>query len=297
MCDYLQFESIFDPFKTNATFQSVIYVFNNINNDSKYKYEIATQNASKSIELIQNKPPNNGRCIANKNEGQALKDRFNITCNSYNDIETQQQAGNNLIKYYFISYDNTIIKQSENGKYSIMYGKSGIQYLQAVIMDSNGGYICKTLKFNILKNTDISQILNASDAGIKDISDALTDALQVDSGNNNTCNDCQNIQEYANNALNNMLQGLGNISNSSDNTVLSESLVTIGSLINIQSTINQKNTDYITLNSGERSEELIDAFVLLLDEFTNNAAFSGGTATPMDDSVAETVVKSLDSLM
>ena len=158
MCDYLQFESIFNSNQQNVTFQNIIQINEDQNNNDKYEYNVITQNKTSMIELIMNQPPSNGRCIANRKEGQALKDIFNVTCYNFKDIDNLQSNVLGL-KYYFISNDNTLIKQSIDGTFNMIYGKSGIQYLSAVIIDSYGAYICKTLKFIVSPNYNITDIL------------------------------------------------------------------------------------------------------------------------------------------
>ena len=120
MCNYLQFESIFNLISTNATFQSTLYIYNNdkITNISNYKYNITPQNKTSMIELITNKPPSNGRCIANKNEGIAIIDRFNVTCNCYTDTDTSIQSQSQTqtqiqgLKYYFINHQKNSHRSS-----------------------------------------------------------------------------------------------------------------------------------------------------------------------------------------
>ena len=120
-------------------------------------------------------------------KGQALQTIFKISCNDYIDPETVSSVSNtNKIKYYFIKHSNGNALNTNtplNNELSLTFGKSGKQYISAIIIDIYGGYICKTIAVNVTSlspniniSNSVKSYLNDSE-GLNNVGLALIDML------------------------------------------------------------------------------------------------------------------------
>lgn len=145
----------------------------------KKKYFILIDcSKSDSISFTVNTAPRSGICNVTPKNGTALIDRFNVTCINWFD--------NQILKYYFIHSNipylgkNMLPIYNKNNFKSFIFS-SGNQYIQPVIMDSLGGFVCdNTLTVNVFSlinaNTSVSDLLtvfNSNNSGNTNISSEL----------------------------------------------------------------------------------------------------------------------------
>ena len=84
------------------------------------------------------------------------------------------------------------------------------------------------------------------------------------------------------------------ILDSLDNTQIASQIAAMSSLINVSNAAN--DLGFETLNTAENTEKTLNAFEVMLGSMSNKSQINTIEAVPIDDSTAQNVVNSIDSL-